>query len=67
MPEHSAGLRLLPLCFTPFELDYLNQQPTFKAAVEKMQTLTDFERVSVLGHQLLTQAGHHPTPRPRRN
>ena len=53
MPQNHAGRRLLERCFDAAELAYLNNQPAFRDAVAAMQTLTDFENVTLIGHRLL--------------
>ena len=47
---------MLPKCFTPSELEYLNQQPEFLAAVAAMQTIEDFENTVRLGNEILDGA-----------
>jgi hypothetical protein len=57
VPENQSGRRLIKLSFTEKELEYLHQQPQFNKGFEKMQTLTDFERLVYLGNRLLVERG----------
>jgi hypothetical protein len=67
VPQNTSGRRLLPKCFKPSELEFLNQQPEFSAAISRMQTIEDFEQAVTLGHRLLLErSGIHPAKFPVR-
>ena len=57
MPENASGRRLLPGSFTAEELNYLCEQPQFRQDMDKMQTLTDFEKLVELGNLMLISRG----------
>jgi len=53
-------LNLLSRCFSVDELEHLSNSPTFRALMERTNSVDDFEQLAMLGHRILE--GQEPGP-----
>ena len=57
-------MRVLKLCFSEAEWEWLQQETLFRAAAQSVHSLAEVQKVSELGHRLITLSERGKGTRP---